>query len=209
MQEMEITVATELSSTTITNILEAVPGIKTVLRSPAADAMVNLTRAAAGIGDFDLKDARELMRFAFRRGLINNEEHDHVLADVEGAAQARHDRLAARKAARDHKKRVTSKPRGAKPKAAKPNAARHRPRPAAKKRPVPRKARPTLRKAKVVKKARPTLRKAKVAKKARPVPRKVKTVKKARPVPKKTKAAKKAKPSARSRPKALRAKKRR
>ena len=196
MQEMEITVATELSSTTITNILEAVPGIKTVLRSPAADAMVNLTRAAAGIGDFDLKDARELMRFAFRRGLINNEEHDHVLADVEGAAQARHDRLAARKAARDHKKRVTSKPRGAKPKAAKPNAARHRPRPAAKKRPVPRKARPTL-------------RKAKVAKKARPVPRKVKTVKKARPVPKKTKAAKKAKPSARSRPKALRAKKRR
>ncbi len=31
--------ATELTSTTITNILEAVPGIKTVLRSPAADAI--------------------------------------------------------------------------------------------------------------------------------------------------------------------------
>jgi hypothetical protein len=202
MQEMEITVATELSSTTITNILEAVPGIKTVLRSPAADAMVNLTRAAAGIGDFDLKDARELMRFAFRRGLINNEEHDHVLADVEGAAQARHDRLAARKAARDHKKKVTSKPRAAKPKAAKPNAAKRKHRPAAKKRPAHRKAKPS-------RKARPALRKAKVVKKARPVPRKVKTVKKARPVPKKAKAAKKAKPSARSRPKALKAKKRR
>lgn len=135
MQEMEITVATELSSTTITNILEAVPGIKTVLRSPAADAMVNLTRVAAGIGNFDLKDARELMRFAFRRGLINNEEHDHVLADVEGASRARHDRLAARKAARDGKMK--------KPKAAKPKAAKPKPRPAAKKKkPAPRKAKP-------------------------------------------------------------------
>jgi hypothetical protein len=133
---MEITVATELSSTTITNILEAVPGIKTVLRSPAADAMVNLTRVAAGIGNFDLKDARELMRFAFRRGLINNEEHDHVLADVEGASRARHDRLAARKAARDGKMK--------KPKAAKPKAAKPKPRPAAKKKkkPAPRKAKP-------------------------------------------------------------------
>ena len=93
--------ATELTSTTITNILEAVPGIKNVLRSPAADAMVNLTRAAAGISLFDIKDARELLRFAFRRGLINNEEHDRVLAEVEVAAQARQDRLAARRAARD------------------------------------------------------------------------------------------------------------
>ena len=126
--------ATELSSTTITNILEAVPGIKTVLRSPAADAMVNLTRVAAGIGNFDLKDARELMRFAFRRGLINNEEHDQVLADVEGASRARHDRLAARKAVRDGKMK--------KPKAAKPKAAKPKPRPAAKKKPTPRKAKP-------------------------------------------------------------------
>jgi hypothetical protein len=110
---MEIAVATELTSTTITNILEAVPGIKTVLRSPAADAMVNLTRAAAGVGSFEIKDARELMRFAFRRGLINNEEHDRVLADVEGAAQARQDRLAARKAARTGKQRASAKPRAA------------------------------------------------------------------------------------------------
>ena len=129
MQKMEITVATELSSTTITNILEAVPGIKTVLRSPAADAMVNLTRVAAGIGNFDLKDARELMRFAFRRGLINNEEHDQVLADVEGATQARHNRLAARKAARDGKTK-------------KSKAATSKRRPAAKKKPAPRRAKP-------------------------------------------------------------------
>jgi hypothetical protein len=191
MQEMEITVATELSSTTITNILEAVPGIKTVLRSPAADAMVNLTRAAAGIGDFDLKDARELMRFAFRRGLINNEEHDHVLADVEGAAQARHDRLAARKAARDHRKKGTSRPGAAKPKAAKPRrakpkAARPKRRPAAKNRPASRKAKPP-------KTARRAPKKAKAVRKARPAPRKVKPAKRARLAAKKAKAALKAK----------------
>lgn len=102
--------ATELTSTTITNILEAVPGIKNVLRSPAADAMVNLTRAAAGLAAFDIKDARELLRFAFRRGLINNEEHDRVLAEVEVAAQARQDRLAARKAARDDRTHTHHKP---------------------------------------------------------------------------------------------------
>jgi hypothetical protein len=114
-------VATELTSTTITNILEAVPGIKTVLRSPAADAMVNLTRAAAGVGPFEMKDARELMRFAFRRGLINNEEHDHVLTDVEGAVQARQSRLAARQSARDDKKRVPSRPKAAAAKKPKPH----------------------------------------------------------------------------------------
>ncbi len=110
--------ATELTSTTITNILEAVPGIKNVLRSPAADAMVNLTKAAAGIGAFDIKDARELLRFAFRRGLINNEEHDRVLAEVEVAAQARQDRLAARRAARDDRGHPHHKSARAKPAAA-------------------------------------------------------------------------------------------
>ncbi len=111
--------ATELTSTTITNILEAVPGIKNVLRSPAADAMVHLTRAAAGIAPFDIKDARELLRFAFRRGLINNEEHDRVLAEVEVAARARQDRLDARRAARDDRHHQHAKPaRGRPPKAA-------------------------------------------------------------------------------------------
>ena len=165
--------ATELTSTTITNILEAVPGIKTVLRSPAADAMVNLTRAAAGVLPFDIKDARELMRFAFRRGLINNEEHDKVLGDVEGATQARENRLAARRASRGphggkghvkhhaaahHGKQAHAAHKRA-PKKAKP-AARKPARAAAKK--AVRK--PTARKAKSVKKAR----RAAHAKKARP-----------------------------------------
>ncbi len=125
--------ATELTSTTITNILEAVPGIKNVLRSPAADAMVNLTKAAAGIGAFDIKDARELLRFAFRRGLINNEEHDRVLAEVEVAAQARQDRLAARRAARDDRGHPHHKPAHAKPAAALHPARKGPARPAAKK----------------------------------------------------------------------------
>jgi len=157
-------VTTELSSTTITNILEAVPGIKTVLRSPAADAMVNLTRAAAGISVFDLKDARELMRFAFRRGLINNEEHDRVLAEVEGAAQARQTRLAARKAARDDKVRGRPKTRATKSKGARPKAAHGR------------KAQPKVKAFKPrPKAARP---KHRVAPKKKPAPKKPKRMKK-------------------------------
>ena len=153
--------ATELTSTTITNILEAVPGIKTVLRSPAADAMVNLTRAAAGVGPFDIKDARELMRFAFRRGLINNEEHDKVLGDVEGATQARENRLAARRAAREPHRPAAGQ---AKRKAAvRRGKAAH----AAKRHPV--------------KKAKPAPRKVAKAGARKPAARKVKTVKKARP----------------------------
>ncbi len=76
--------ATELSSTTITNILEAVPGIATVLRSPVADAIVNLSRAAAGLAPFDKKDAHELIRYAVRRGLIRSDEGDRVAAEIDG-----------------------------------------------------------------------------------------------------------------------------
>ena len=157
--------ATELTSTTITNILEAVPGIKTVLRSPAADAMVNLTRAAAGLLPFDVKDARELMRFAFRRGLINNEEHDKVLGDVEGATQARESRLAARRAAREPHAgaKAPSKPKAAAPHGKPSHAA---------KRPAAKKAKPAARKpagAAAKKSARkPAVRKAKAVKTVRP-----------------------------------------
>jgi len=152
-------VATELTSTTITNILEAVPGIKTVLRSPSADAMVNLTRAAAGVGPFDIKDARELMRFAFRRGLINNEEHDKVLGDVEGATQARESRLAARRASREpHHGKAHGKPaksHGATHKGKASHARPHRPVKKNKAKPAARR-KPAARKVKVAKKARPT-----------------------------------------------------
>lgn len=160
--------ATELTSTTITNILEAVPGIKTVLRSPAADAMVNLTRAAAGLIPFEIKDARELMRFAFRRGLINNEEHDKVLGEVEGATQKREDRLAARRATHHpHGGKGHAKPKAAAHHGKVAHAAKHHP--AKKVKHVARKparagAKKAARKPKTVKKARPASRpKAKAA----------------------------------------------
>jgi hypothetical protein len=82
---LEIDVATELSSGAITNILEAVPGIATVLRSPVADAIVNLSRAAAGLIPFDKKDAHELIKYAVRRGLIRSDEGDRVTQDVDTA----------------------------------------------------------------------------------------------------------------------------
>jgi len=77
--------ATELSSGAITNILEAVPGIATVLRSPVADAIVNLSRAAAGLIPFDKKDAHELIKYAVRRGLIRSDEGDRVTQEVDSA----------------------------------------------------------------------------------------------------------------------------
>ena len=80
--------ATELSSGAISSILEAVPGIATVLRSPIADAIVNLSRAGAGVIPFDPKDAHELIRYAVRRGLIRSDEGDRVTAEIEVAGKA-------------------------------------------------------------------------------------------------------------------------
>ena len=80
--------ATELSSGAISSILEAVPGIATVLRSPIADAIVNLSRSAADITPFDPKDAHELIRYAVRRGLIRSDEGDRVAAEIDSAAKA-------------------------------------------------------------------------------------------------------------------------
>ena len=103
---MEIAVATELSSGAISSILESVPGIAHVLRSPVADAMVNLSRAAAGVGLFRIQDARELIKYAVRRGLIGSDEGDRVAGEIEGAAAVKAEKAATRKAAREERKRV-------------------------------------------------------------------------------------------------------
>jgi len=84
----------ELGGSQISSLLEALPGIASVLRSPVADALVKAIRAAAGVGDFALEDAQELVRYAVRRGLIGSDEGDRVLGDVESALKSR------RKAAR-------------------------------------------------------------------------------------------------------------
>ena len=119
---MGAAVATELSSGAISSILEAVPGIATVLRSPIADAIVNLSRSAAGITPFDAKDAHELIRYAVRRGLIRSDEGDRVTAEIEVAGKAA--RTAARAAGKTavpvKKPAVAKRPSGshAKPKSA-------------------------------------------------------------------------------------------
>jgi len=106
---MEIAVPTELSSGAISSILESVPGIAHVLRSPVADAMVNLSRAAAGLAPFRSDDALELIRYAVRRGLIGSDEGDRVTAEISGAAQVKAAKAATRKAARDERKRVADR----------------------------------------------------------------------------------------------------
>ena len=106
---MEIAVPTELSSGAISSILESVPGIAHVLRSPVADAMVNVSRAAAGLGPFRPDDALELIRYAVRRGLIGSDEGDRVTAEISGAAQAKAAKAATRKAALEERKRVAAK----------------------------------------------------------------------------------------------------
>src|SRR6266571_4607706 len=58
----------ELGGSQISSLLEALPGIASVLRSPVADALVKAIRAAAGVGEFTLDDAEELVRYAVRRG---------------------------------------------------------------------------------------------------------------------------------------------
>ncbi len=79
----------ELGGSQISSLLEALPGIASVLRSPVADALVKAIRAAAGVGEFTFDDAEELVRYAVRRGLIGPEEGDRVLGDVEGPLKSK------------------------------------------------------------------------------------------------------------------------
>jgi len=79
----------ELGGSQISSLLEALPGIASVLRSPVADALVRAIRAAVGIGDFTAEDAEELVRYAVRRGLIGPDEGDRVLADAQTALAAK------------------------------------------------------------------------------------------------------------------------
>src|SRR2546427_10564707 len=73
----------ELGGSQISSLLEALPGIASGLRSPVADALVKAIRAAAGVGEFTMDDAEELVRYAVRRGLIGPEEGDRGIADIE------------------------------------------------------------------------------------------------------------------------------
>lgn len=102
-------VVSELGGSQISTLLETLPGIANVLRSPVADALGNVIRAAARIGDFNVADSEELIRYATRRGLLGNEEGDRILAEVHAAQQKRLDKAADREKALKAKARVKGK----------------------------------------------------------------------------------------------------
>ncbi len=94
----------ELGGAQMSTLLESLPGIANVLRSPVADALVGLIRAGAGIGEFSLEDAEEMVRYATRRGLLDPDEGERVLLDINEAAKKKGSRGAASTRAKSTKK---------------------------------------------------------------------------------------------------------
>jgi hypothetical protein len=103
-------VVSELGGSQISTLLETLPGIANVLRSPVADALGSVIRAAARVGEFEVADAEELVRYATRRGLLGMEEGDRLLAEVYTAQQKRLDKAADRERAQKAKAKVKAKP---------------------------------------------------------------------------------------------------
>lgn len=102
--------APELAGSQISALLETVPGIANVLRSPVADAIINLIRAAAGLGEFRKEDADELVQYAVRRGLIGPTEGERVLQEVgDHAAGKRKSKALAKRAPKRHPRPVARK----------------------------------------------------------------------------------------------------
>ncbi len=126
------TVVTELGGTQISSLMEVLPGIAQVLRSPVADAIVNLIRAACRVREFDLADADEMLKFAVRRNLMSPDESERVLAEARSIVQKRAERAAEReRPKKPMAKAVRPKPKAHNHKPAK--ASNHgKPRPAAK-----------------------------------------------------------------------------
>jgi urease accessory protein UreF len=102
-------VVSELGGSQISTLLETLPGIANVLRSPVADALGNVIRAAARLTEFSVADADELIKYATRRGLLGQEEGDRVLAEVHAAEQRRADKAADREKAQRAKARAKTK----------------------------------------------------------------------------------------------------
>ncbi|UCG88624.1 MAG: hypothetical protein JSW71_08820 [Gemmatimonadota bacterium] len=98
----------ELGGSQLSSLLETVPGLASVLRSPVADAIVNMIRAGAGLGDFSIQDAQELIQYATRRGLIPSAEGSELLHEIEAVAGKR-------RSSKKTAKRSASKKRVAKP----------------------------------------------------------------------------------------------
>jgi urease accessory protein UreF len=102
-------VVSELGGSQISTLLETLPGIANVLRSPVADALGNVIRAASRLSEFNVADADELIRYATRRGLLGQEEGDRLLAEVHAAQQRKMDKAADRERAQRAKAKAKAK----------------------------------------------------------------------------------------------------
>lgn len=111
---------TELGGSQITTLLETLPGIAQVLRSPVADAVVNLIRAGARLREFQVKDAEELVNFAVRRGLLGQTEGERVLEEARAATERRQEKAAERAAGRAAKAPARPAPKAARKASPKP-----------------------------------------------------------------------------------------
>jgi ATP phosphoribosyltransferase len=89
----------DLGKSQLSSLLETVPGLASVLRSPVADAIVNMVRAGAGLRDFDIHEAEELVQYATRRGLVPSAEGAELLDEIKIASQKRSAAKAAKKKA--------------------------------------------------------------------------------------------------------------
>ena len=90
-------------------------GVRVVVTRAAdqADALVGLIRAGAGIGEFSVEDAEEMVRYATRRGLLDPEEGERVLDDINAVQKAKSSRASkkpkAAKTSRSTKRAPTRK----------------------------------------------------------------------------------------------------
>jgi hypothetical protein len=110
---------TDLGGSQISTLLETLPGIANVLRSPVADALVNVIRAGARLGEFAVSDAEELIKYATRRGLVAQDEGDRVLAEVQQAQRRKLEKTAEREKALKGRMKPKPKAKVAKKPAAK------------------------------------------------------------------------------------------
>jgi len=127
-------VVSELGGAQISTLLESLPGIANVLRSPVADALVSVIRAGARLSEFDIADADELVKYATRRGLLAEDEGERLMLDLQAAHQKKLDRIAARptRPAKAKGGKPASRPKP-KAKASKPKPKAHKKAPAKKK----------------------------------------------------------------------------
>ena len=126
--------AAELGGSQLSSLLETVPGLASVLRSPVADAIVNMIRAGSGLGEFRMQDAKELIQFATRRGLIPSAEGTALIEEVEATVGRPRSKKASKTSASSGRrtKAQTTKP-AKKPKSTKATAKSKAPKKANKK----------------------------------------------------------------------------